>query len=88
MTTLYAGNLMTVTERGYTKHYFAESDRILSNIAGGGYPIIEPREELKPITDDPYVLSDNYTKFVENYFAEMNKTACKNNEIGVPAYLG
>ena len=34
--TLYASPYLVATERGYTKHYYAESERIASKIGGGG----------------------------------------------------
>ncbi len=44
--TLYASGLITINERGYTKHYFEENKRVCSNIGGGfrdaGYDIMEP----------------------------------------------
>ena len=41
-TTLYASPLMTVSESGYTKHYFAEGERIASATGRGGTPLIDP----------------------------------------------
>ena len=34
--TLYASPYMVCNERGYTKHYYAESERVASRIGGGG----------------------------------------------------
>ena len=34
--TLYASPYLVATDRGYTKHYYAESERIASRIGGGG----------------------------------------------------
>ncbi|MDR1591464.1 MAG: hypothetical protein LBS16_01060 [Prevotellaceae bacterium] len=31
---------MTIDKRGYTKHYFAEGERIASSIGGGGTPLV------------------------------------------------
>jgi RHS repeat-associated protein len=85
--TLYAGNLMTVNRGGYTKHYFAGTERLLSNVAGGGQPNIDPQHESYSMSDEnPHNLSDHYTKFVENYFDYYaNMTDCERNDIELPA---
>ena len=53
--TLYASGLITINERGYTKHYFEENKRVCSNIGGGfrdaGYDIMEPIELITPFVD-------------------------------------
>jgi RHS repeat-associated protein len=84
--TLYAGDLMTIEFKSYIKHYFAEGDRLLSNVAGGGKPLIDPLKELKSIIKNAKWFSEEYTKFVSLYF---NKTAnaqdCSENGIEYPA---
>jgi RHS repeat-associated protein len=85
--TLYTGNLMTVTPNGYIKHYFAESERILSNVAGGGHPMVYPDEKLEAILDDAYILSRDFTNFAENCFMNANdrNTTCEKSNIDLPA---
>jgi RHS repeat-associated protein len=60
--TLYASPLMTIDKRGYTKHYFAEGERIASSIGGGGTPLVNE------IGTAVYQLSQKFSTFVENYF--------------------
>jgi len=38
--TLYASPLITITDKGYTKHYFEEGNRICSSIGGGGLNLL------------------------------------------------
>ena len=38
--TLYASPLVTINEKGYTKHYFEEGNRICSSIGGGGLNLL------------------------------------------------
>ena len=52
--TLYASPLITITDKGYTKHYFEEGNRICSSIGGGrlglvdeAEPIVTPWDECK-----------------------------------------
>ncbi|MBP1646542.1 MAG: type secretion protein Rhs, partial [Bacteroidetes bacterium] len=53
--TLYASGLITINEKGYTKHYFEENKRVCSNIGGGfrdaGYDITDPIELITPFVD-------------------------------------
>ncbi len=44
--TLYASPYLVVTPRGYTKHYYAESERITSQIGRGIFPML-----ATPVTD-------------------------------------
>jgi len=91
--TLYASPLMTVNSNGYVKHYFAESERILSNIGGGtnGNAMINPREELKILKNfsDVKDFSERFTIFAAEYLAEANNNPnrCENNGIGYPAEM-
>ena len=39
--TLYASPYLVATEKGYTKHYYAETERIASRIGGGGLSDVE-----------------------------------------------
>jgi RHS repeat-associated protein len=88
--TLYAGNLMTVSRGGYVKHYFAENERILSNVSGGGRPSIDPDKELKLLTyENAKQFSDKFTNFARHYFSDIaNMNACVRNDIEYPADLG
>ncbi len=61
--TLYASAYLVATPKGYTKHYYAESERIASKIGGGGLAMLN----ALPI-EDSYKLfkqkhSKNYTQF-------------------------
>ena len=53
--TLYASGLITINERGYTKHYFEENKRVCSNIGGGfryaGYDIMDSIELITPFLE-------------------------------------
>ena len=44
--TLYASPYLVSSERGYTKHYYAESERIASRIGGGGLNDIDMGDSL------------------------------------------
>jgi uncharacterized protein (TIGR02594 family) len=51
--TLYAGKLMTVDRNNYTKHYFAETERIASALGGGRHgALISPDTKLRLIKGD------------------------------------
>ncbi len=52
--TLYASGLITINEKGYTKHYFEEGKRICSKIGGGfRYPVCSLSDTVEgPLT--PY----------------------------------
>ena len=43
--TLYASPYLVATGRGYTKHYYAETERVASRIGGGGLQEISMEEE-------------------------------------------
>jgi hypothetical protein len=98
--TLYAGNLMTISKGGYVKHYFAENERILSNVSGGGNSLVPMEEEMfyHPGTvkfpkhfryQKPEEFSKDFTNFVQYYFNEfMNKYGCQYNGIELKADLG
>jgi len=57
--TLYASELITINERGYTKHYYEEGKRICSKI-GGGFGGVEAREVL-----------DNRVKLLNGSYLEL-----------------
>ncbi|MFA6807277.1 MAG: hypothetical protein WCR29_07655, partial [Bacteroidales bacterium] len=74
--TLYASGLITLNERGYTKHYFEESTRVCSSIGGGfmnsGYEVLSA---IPPIGGDSYrLLLDNAEQGIEKVFSECIKT--------------
>jgi RHS repeat-associated protein len=78
---------MTIGNKGYVKHYFMEGERILSNVAGGGHPMVNPEEELEPIKGgNAYNLSENFTNFAGNYFMNANysSTTCQKSSIDYP----
>jgi diadenosine tetraphosphatase ApaH/serine/threonine PP2A family protein phosphatase len=68
LATLYASPLMTISERGYTKHYFAEGERIASAIGGGGSPLIDPNTQLATILGQSLHIQENTNNFVRGYF--------------------
>ncbi|MBO7492078.1 MAG: hypothetical protein J6T59_06530, partial [Bacteroidales bacterium] len=45
--TLYASPYLVVTQQGYTKHYYAETERVASRIGGGGLSLIDSVEDSK-----------------------------------------
>jgi RHS repeat-associated protein len=69
------------------KHYFAENERILSNVSGGGNPLIDPYKWLKPLKhEEPEKLSISFTKFAHVYFSDIaNMNGCMKNDIELPA---
>ena len=85
--TLYAGPLMTVSYNRdaarYVKHYFAGTERILANVAGGGHPAVPVDMELK-VLDGGQARDDanRYADFVTYYFnSTANKYGCEDNKI-------
>jgi len=44
--TLYASPLITITDKGYTKHYFEEGNRICSSIGGGRLGLVDEAEPI------------------------------------------
>ena len=44
--TLYASPLVTINEKGYTKHYFEEGNRICSSIGGGRLGLVDESEPI------------------------------------------
>ena len=82
-----AGNLMTVSYNRdaarYVKHYFAGTERILANVAGGGYPGVPVDMELGPLNgSNAKDVAKGYADFVMYYFnGTANKYACENNNI-------
>ena len=61
--TLYASPYLVVTPRGYTKHYYAESERIASKLGNGGLSEID-----QPLADGTQV----YDKFNSNTYHAQN----------------
>ena len=51
--TLYASPYLVATNKGYTKHYYAESERVASKIGGGGL------QNLHAVCDELYTDTDN-----------------------------
>ncbi|MDR0829315.1 MAG: hypothetical protein LBN95_04275 [Prevotellaceae bacterium] len=92
--TLYASNLLTVDYDGsstkYYKHYFMESERILSNVVvemqqdtSPREYLIDPATEIKSIFDNTEQLSKKFTNFATDYFVERSsgKNACTESNI-------
>ncbi|MDR1544775.1 MAG: RHS repeat-associated core domain-containing protein, partial [Prevotellaceae bacterium] len=86
---LYASPLMTVNSTGYTKHYFAESERILSNVAGGrSRPLVPVDLELKSITgEEPAELAANFMVFVGDYLKQASGGTCSPSDINYIAHI-
>jgi hypothetical protein len=68
MRSIYFNSLMTINERGYTKHYFAEGERIASAIGGGGGFMEDPYYQIPTINGDYNRIQENYTNFVADCF--------------------
>mgnify|MGYP000924400938 CR=1 FL=1 len=69
---LYPSAFMTISERGYTKHYFADGERIGSSIGGGTVDtelIIDRINERIPLISGNYnnILSE-YANFVMQFY--------------------
>ncbi len=65
--TLYASPYLVANRQGYTKHYYAESERIASKIGGGGlaefnYPLFEDDSLIKKIKSN--------NRMIDKVFAE------------------
>lgn len=66
---LYASELFTVHDMGYSKHYFMEDERIAALIGGRGEFLVDPGDALKPIsTDNIDDLMKNYQINMEQYY--------------------
>ena len=52
--TLYASPYLVVTPKGYTKHYYAESERVASKLGKGGL------QELDHLVVEEHLVSDKY----------------------------
>ena len=50
--TLYASPLITITDKGYTKHYFEEGNRICSSIGGGRLGLVDEAEPIAAPWDE------------------------------------
>jgi hypothetical protein len=79
----YAENLMTISRHGVTKHYFAETERILANVFTGGTPLVPTNTMLKPVKyNNATVFSEKFTTFATEYFVRnANYEECKENKI-------
>ncbi len=66
---LYASELFTVHDYGYSKHYFMEGQRIAASI-GGQNPnyLVDPYKPLKGISDDIYALQKDYAYKMKQYY--------------------
>ena len=74
--TLYASALITITDKGYTKHYFEEGNRICSSIGSGGFSNIF--QHTSPIVSDLKEINSKTNQNAINTY--------KNN-IGVTPYI-
>ncbi len=74
--TLYASPLITITDNGYTKHYFEEGNRICSSIGSGGFSNIF--QHTSPIVSDLKEINSKTNQNAINTY--------KNN-IGVTPYI-
>lgn len=71
--TLYASPLITLTAKGYTKHYFEEGRRVCSKIGGGGLDVIGNDEELQTKAD---MLFEQSIEQVNNRVLHENDLDC------------
>ena len=74
--TLYASPLITITDKGYTKHYFEEGNRICSSIGSGGFSNIF--QHTSPIVSDLKEI---------NRKTNQNAINTYKNNIGVTPYI-
>ena len=74
--TLYASPLITITDKGYTKHYFVEGNRICSSIGSGGFSNIF--QHTSPIVSDLKEI---------NRKTNQNAINTYKNNIGVTPYI-
>ena len=80
-TTLYPSSFMVLTQRGYTKHYYAGTERVAARIGGGGL------SELYPVTSNDTILQITADSLFEQAFTQVNhrvmnanKPDCFNND--------
>ena len=73
--TLYASPYLVATAKGYTKHYYAESERIASRIGNGGLACI----------DTPLVDLSTYTSKLSTNSAYFDTVA--QNRLSAPNYI-
>ena len=74
--TLYASPLITITDKGYTKHYFEEGNRICSSIGSGGFSNIF--QHISPIVSDLKEI---------NRKTNQNAINTYKNNIGITPYI-
>ena len=71
--TLYASPYMVATVKGYTKHYYAESERIASRIGNGGLACIDtPLVDLSTYTSKLSANSAYFDTVVQNRLSAPN----------------
>ena len=77
--TLYASPLITLTDRGYTKHYFEGDRRVCSKI-GGGFGLVE----LNTINRQVETIEDTYENHIDRQRIGIEKTFnCLGSQIEV-----
>ena len=60
--TLYASPLITLTPKGYTKHYFEEGRRICSKLGGGFRGRVLAEDILKPVEEIKYNYEEQHNQ--------------------------
>ena len=68
--TLYASPLITITDKGYTKHYFEEGERFLTNCGSEGHPWADPKKALEGIDESELTMCKEFTDNIITYFAK------------------
>ena len=68
--TLYASPYLVVTPRGYTKHYYAESERIASKLGNGGLQELDHPVEAEPLVSDKLIANTDYAQRIYEYLHE------------------
>ncbi len=63
---LYAGPLVTLDERGYTRHYFIEGRRVGGAIGGRGEFTMDTDKYLYPINDN---MERNFESYISHYIS-------------------
>ena len=80
--TLYASPLITITDKGYTKHYFVEGERFLTNCGSEGHPSVDPLKSLKGIEPKDLIdMSKNFENNIISYFTAHKYSDCRDTNI-------
>ena len=70
--TLYASPYLVATPKGYTKHYYAESERVASRIGGGGLHEIDTKIVEDQVFEDRCHINKDHLAFVSECLGGTN----------------